>query len=219
MTRGRKYKFKGFINPVVTFVRVTEGNWISSHRTDFEIFEESVNEINEIRGVIISQVIWIEKMIDFIIASYFCDKLDKVYDFSNMILAKTQITTFIKWQILRDIINSNFEENKGESRIRQTLRLYSNENILMNIINGNLEENEDYTGDISKEIKRIDWKKFKTNLHKIIEIRDDFAHGLLHIDMGSGNTVLEYYRNGSKRKEITQEWLDGIRTCIEEISD
>ena len=36
--------------------------------------------------------------------------------------------------------------------------------------------------------------------------------------MGSGNTVLKYYRDGFKQKEITQEWLDGIHTCIEEIS-
>lgn len=62
-------------------------------------------EINDIRGRIINQTICIEKLMDFIIASYFSDNTTAWYKFQMIILSKSQITIFFKWNILREIMN------------------------------------------------------------------------------------------------------------------
>ena len=138
---------------------------------------EGINEVTYIRGIIINQVISIEKAMDCIIALYFSENMKKPGEFGNIILSKPQVTFFLKWKILKEII-----ENK-----------------------------------IFDDVK--DKKKIIRDLHDVMEIRDNFAHGFLEFDMKSKKSFIEYYRDGIKKEEINQEYLDNIHEKLGYISD
>lgn len=64
-------------------------------------------EVGDIRGRILNALIGIEQLMDNIIASYFSKNIDIFLDFKSSILSKSQVTTMLKWKILRDIIDES----------------------------------------------------------------------------------------------------------------
>lgn len=144
----------------------------------FSKSQKRVQEIANIRGKIINHVISIEKISDMIIASYFSESLDSLFKFKNLILSKSQITTFLKWKILKEIM-------------------------------------EDYQ--YFDEIK--DCSQLRKEIHDIINTRDDFAHGELKFDTVSMNPYIEYYRNGIKKKMITQDYLDQLNKKLKNVHE
>jgi len=47
----------------------------------------------------------------------------------------------------------------------------------------------------------------RREIQELINIRNDLAHGQLKFDINSKKPFIEYYRNGIKREEITQDYL------------
>ena len=115
---------------------------------------------------------------DFIIASYFSEKLDKLLEFKDLILSRNQLTLFLKMKILTELMTKY-----------------------------------DYFKDADKS------NKLKQDLHDIINIRDDFAHGEIRFDINNMEPFLKYYRDGIKKRKITQEHLDEIHLKIQQVND
>ncbi len=131
--------------------------------------QKIIPEVANIRGKIINHAISIERVMDFIIASYFSESMKDLLKFKNLILSKSQVTIFLKWNIFREITKDYIYFNKIK--------------------------------DIS-ELKR--------DMLEVIETRNNFAHGELKFDTLSMEPYLEYYKDGIKKKKITQSYLDGL---------
>lgn len=69
----------------------------------------------------------------------------------------------------------------------------------------------------SKICGKIKKTIFKNKLHKIINDRDNFAHGSLEFDLKNGKVFLKYYKDGIQRQEIDQAYLDDLHDTLETI--
>lgn len=87
-----------------------------------------VYHASQTRGVLINQVILLERLMDKYISEYFCNIPDKATELMDMILATKRITFDSKAQVFRTILDNLYPDKKKEnSAIAKNLQFIAEE--------------------------------------------------------------------------------------------
>ncbi|QGW28411.1 hypothetical protein [Phnomibacter ginsenosidimutans] len=74
-----------------------------------------VHQASHTRGVLINQIILLERLIDSYISKYFCNTQDKATELMDMILATRRMTFDGKADVFRTILDKLYPEKKKEN--------------------------------------------------------------------------------------------------------
>lgn len=74
-----------------------------------------VHQASHTRGVLINQIILLERLIDSYISKYFCDSQDKATELMDMILATRRMSFDGKAEVFRAILDKLHPEKKKEN--------------------------------------------------------------------------------------------------------
>ena len=97
-----------------------------------------VYHASQTRGVLINQIILLERLIDTYISKYFCKTPDKANELMDMILATRRMTLYGKAEVFRVILDKLYPEKKKEnSTIAKNLKF--------------IIEERNMSGDVSKK--------------------------------------------------------------------